>query len=228
MKSSWRRALSKELSSPYMKEIENFLNGELNKGKNIFPKTEDIFSALNLLNLEDVKVVIIGQDPYHGEGQAHGLSFSVKKGVKIPPSLKNIYKELEDDLGHKISDHGYLEKWAKEGVLLLNAVLTVEEKKPGSHQKIGWQKFTDKIIKTVNEKQNHVVFVLWGSYAAKKAQDIDASRHLIVESVHPSPLSSYRGFFGSKPFSKANAFLVKNGKKAVDWNLPPLKKTLFD
>ena len=228
MKKSWAKKLKNELAEPYMSEIESFLETEIKDGKTIYPEKEDIFAALNYTELKEIKVVIMGQDPYHGPGQAHGLSFSVRKDIKIPPSLKNIYKEIEEDLGHKPADHGFLEKWAKQGVLLLNAVLTVEQKKAGSHQKIGWQKFTDKIIEIVNEELEGVVFILWGGYAQKKAKDIDSDKHFVIESVHPSPLSSYRGFFGSKPFSKANKFLEKAGKKAVDWSLPPLNKTLFD
>ena len=228
IKKSWKKHLEKELSSDYISRIENFLSEEISMGKEIYPEKRDIFSALNYTDFENVKVVIMGQDPYHGPGQAHGLSFSVPKGIKVPPSLKNIYKELHDDVGAPIADHGFLESWAKQGVLLLNSVLTVEAGKAGSHQKIGWQKFTDFIISKVNDELDGVVFILWGSYAQKKAKDICKEKHLILESAHPSPLSSYRGFFGSKPFSKANAFLVSKNKKAVDWSLPTAMKSLFE
>ena len=219
IKKSWKKVLIEELCSPYMKEIEKFLIEQMELGKTIYPEQREIFSALNYIELEQVKVVIIGQDPYHGPGQAHGLSFSVRDGVKVPPSLKNIYREIEGDLGHPPAAHGFLGKWAEQGVLLLNAVLTVEQKKAGSHNKIVWQKFTDKIIEVVNKNLEGVVFILWGSYAQKKSKDIDASKHLVIESVHPSPLSAYRGFFGSKPFSRANKFLLSQEKKVIDWEL---------
>ena len=228
MKPSWKKHLKSELSSEYINEIESFLDSEIEDGKTIYPEKKNIFSALNYTDFENVKVVIMGQDPYHGPDQAHGLSFSVPKGTKIPPSLKNIYKELHDDVGAPIADHGFLESWAKQGVLLLNSVLTVESGKAGSHQKIGWQAFTDRIIAKVNDELDGVVFILWGSYAQKKAKDICRKKHFVIESAHPSPLSSYRGFFGSKPFSKANKYLIKKKKKAVDWNVPTAMKSLFD
>ncbi len=184
-----------------------------------FPKYEDIFNALKLTSYKDTKVVILGQDPYHGVGEAHGLSFSVQKGVKLPPSLQNIYKELYDDLGIKISNTGDLTHWAKEGVLLLNSVLTVEKDKPASHKDLGWEILTDYIIKLLNLKKEPVVFILWGNFARKKKTLITDKKHLIIESVHPSPFSARNGFFGSKPFSKTNEFLRKNGIKEIDFKI---------
>ena len=178
------------------------------------------FRALDLTPLDAVKVVILGQDPYHGAGQAHGLCFSVQPGVRIPPSLVNIYKEMQADLGIPPARHGFLESWAKQGVLLLNSVLTVEEARAASHQGQGWERFTDAVIRIVNERCEHVVFILWGSYAQRKAAFVDTSRHLVLKSVHPSPLSAHNGFFGSKPFSKANEWLVKQGRDPVNWQLP--------
>ncbi|AYF45809.1 MULTISPECIES: uracil-DNA glycosylase [Halobacteriovorax] len=213
---SWLTYLKDEFQKDYMRELSEFLNSEDGE---IFPKREEFFSALNLTPLEKVKVVILGQDPYHGEGQAHGLSFSVNKGVKIPPSLRNIYKELNEDLGVEVPEHGFLEEWAKEGVLLLNNCLSVRKAQAGSHQKKGWEKFTAKIIEVINEQCENVVFILWGSPAQKKGKNIDESKHLVLKSVHPSPLSSYRGFFGSKPFSKANAYLIENDLKPVSWEI---------
>jgi len=217
--SSWNQVISNEFSSEYFKDLESFLEDEYSR-KDIFPKKEDIFSALNVTPFNRVKVVIIGQDPYHGPDQAHGMSFSVKPGVKVPPSLKNIYKELNSDMGIEVPDHGYLMNWAEEGVLLLNNCLTVEAGKAGSHQKKGWEKFTDKVIELLNEEREGLVFILWGSPAQKKAKKVDESKHCIIKSVHPSPLSSYRGFFGSKPFSQANAYLVSKKIKEIDWSLP--------
>ena len=213
---SWLTYLKDEFQKDYMRELSDFLKSEDGE---IFPKREELFSALNLTPLEKVKVVILGQDPYHGEGQAHGLSFSVNKGVKIPPSLRNIYKELNEDLGVEVPEHGFLEEWAKEGVLLLNNCLSVRKAQAGSHQKKGWEKFTAKIIEVINEQCENVVFILWGSPAQKKGKNIDESKHLVLKSVHPSPLSSYRGFFGSKPFSKANAYLIENDLKPVSWEI---------
>ncbi len=185
----------------------------------IFPSKENIFNALKLTPYSNVKVVIMGQDPYHGVGEAHGLSFSVQKGIKIPPSLQNIYKELEDDLHIPPKAHGELTNWAKQGVLLLNAVLTVEKDKAGSHRNLGWELFTDYIIKLLNLKDDPIVFILWGNYARSKKKYITNSKHLIIESAHPSPLSAYNGFFGSKPFSKTNNFLINNNKEPIDWSL---------
>lgn len=186
--------------------------------KTIYPRQEDIFNALKITNYEDVKVVILGQDPYHGINEAHGLSFSVQKGVKIPPSLQNIYKELESDLNIKPKDNGDLSGWAKQGVLLLNSVLTVEKDKASSHKGLGWELFTDYIIKILNKSDNPIVFILWGNFAREKKKYITNKKHLIIESPHPSPFSAYSGFFGSHPFSKTNNFLVKNKKEPIDWS----------
>lgn len=216
---SWKSVLKLEFEKNYFVSLEKFLNQEYKKNKIIYPEPPEIFNALNFLNVDQVKVVILGQDPYHGEGEAHGLSFSVKKGVKIPPSLRNIYKELESDLKISNLDSGDLTKWAEQGVLLLNTVLTVEKDVAHSHRKQGWEILTDKIISIVSEYNDHVVFVLWGKPAQEKIKLIDTKKHLVIESVHPSPLSSYRGFFGSRPFSKANEWLVKNKKTPVNWSL---------
>lgn len=215
----WSQELQTEFQKEYMLKLYEFLTQEYKDKKIIYPSHENLFNALILTPLEQVKVVILGQDPYHGPGQAHGLSFSVPPGVSLPPSLKNIFKELEGDLKITPPQTGYLEKWAQQGVLLLNSVLSVEAHKAGSHQKKGWEQFTDKIIQIVNEKNSGVVFILWGAYAQKKAQFVDRSKHLILESVHPSPLSSHRGFFGSKPFSQTNVWLKKNNKTAIDWSI---------
>ncbi len=191
----------------------------LYESKTIFPPKDEIFNALKYTDFDNVKVVIVGQDPYHGEGEAHGLSFSVRKGVKIPPSLKNIYKELEDDLGIKPKDNGDLTLWAKQGVLLLNAVLTVEKDLASSHKGIGWERLTDYIIKVLNSKEDPIVFILWGNFARSKKSYITNKKHLVIESTHPSPFSAYNGFFGSKPFSKCNNFLIKNKKEPINWGL---------
>jgi uracil-DNA glycosylase len=217
---SWLAKLQPEFDAPYMAKLKQFLLGEREAGKRIFPRASDWFHALNATPLENVRVVVLGQDPYHGEGQAHGLCFSVQAGVPPPPSLINIYKEMKADLGIEPPRHGHLESWAQQGVLLLNSVLTVQAGLAGSHQGKGWERFTDAVIREVNALPRPVVFVLWGSYAQKKAAFVDATRHLILKSVHPSPLSAYNGFFGSKPFSKANAFLTANGQKPIDWALP--------
>lgn len=217
LEKSWKDLLSNELKQAYFKDLYNFLEEEDQKGQIVFPPKEQIFAALNLTPFNRVKVVILGQDPYHGNGQAHGLSFSVPHGVKPPPSLVNIYKELNSDLNIPIADHGCLEAWAHQGVLLLNNVLTVREGAAASHQDKGWEKFTDKIIELINNKKEHVVFILWGSPAQKKAANIDERKHFVIKSVHPSPLSSYRGFFGSKPFSKCNSFLKSKGIQEIDW-----------
>ena len=219
---SWKVALAEEFSSPSMAALRQFLVAEKAAGKRIFPAGSQWFRALDLTPLEKVRVVILGQDPYHGAGQAHGLCFSVPSGVRPPPSLVNIFKELQDDLGIAPAGHGNLESWANQGVLLLNSVLTVEMAQAASHQGKGWERFTDAIIRKVNAAPQPVVFILWGSYAQKKAAFVDISKHLVLKSVHPSPLSAYNGFFGSKPFSQANAFLVAQGHAPVDWSLPPL------
>ena len=220
LKGSWKTALSAELSAPYMAALRTFLESEANAGKQIFPKVADRFAALDLTPLDRVKVVILGQDPYHGDGQAHGLCFSVQPGVPVPPSLKNIYKELESDLGIPRASHGHLESWARQGVLLLNSVLSVERGLAASHRGLGWERFTDAVIARVNDLPHPVVFLLWGAYAQKKAQFVDASRHLVLKAAHPSPLSAHNGFLGCRHFSQANAFLEKNGMTPIDWQLP--------
>jgi uracil-DNA glycosylase len=219
---SWKAPLADEFAAPYMAELRAFLVAEKAKGKRIFPKGSEWFRALDLTPLEKVRVVIIGQDPYHGEGQAHGLCFSVQPGVRTPPSLVNIYKELQADLGIAPARHGFLEHWAQQGVLLLNAVLTVEMAQAASHQGKGWEKFTDAIIRLVNARAEPCVFLLWGAYAQKKAGFVDTSRHLVLKSAHPSPLSAYNGFFGSRPFSQTNAFLESHGRTPIDWALPEM------
>ncbi|WP_316737623.1 uracil-DNA glycosylase [Pedobacter aquatilis] len=216
----WLAVLNDEFEKDYMKNLKVFLLEEKEKGHNVYPKGVDIFNALNTTPFEKVKVVILGQDPYHGIGQAHGLSFSVQKGVAIPPSLKNIYKELETDIdGFKTPSHGHLTDWAAQGVLLLNATLTVRASEAGSHQNRGWEIFTDEIIKSLSDKKEHIVFLLWGKYAQQKAVLIDQKRHYVLTAAHPSPFSAYNGFFGSKHFSKANQLLVQNNFKPIDWKL---------
>ena len=216
---SWKVPLRAEFDAPYMMALKDFLVAERGKGKRIFPKGSEWFHALDATPLEQVRVVILGQDPYHGEGQAHGLCFSVKPGVRPPPSLINIYKEMKNDLGLEPPSHGNLEAWAKQGVLLLNAVLTVEAGLAASHQGKGWERFTDAVIRLVNDQPRPVVFILWGSYAQRKAAFVDRQRHLVLASAHPSPLSAHNGFFGSQPFSKTNEFLVANGQDPIDWKL---------
>jgi uracil-DNA glycosylase len=218
----WKLALGSEFQNPYMSELKAYLQAEKALGKRIFPKGSDYFRALNLTPLSAVKVVILGQDPYHGEGQAHGLCFSVRPGIKPPPSLVNIYKELEADLSLKRPSHGFLESWAKQGVLLLNSVLTVEEGRAGAHQGKGWERFTDAVIGAINARDAPVVFLLWGAYAQKKAAYVDTSRHLVIKSAHPSPLSAHNGFLGSRPFSKTNAFLTSKSMTPIDWSLPSI------
>ena len=216
----WQELLASEFEQPYMKSLQNFIRGKQSQGKIIYPPADQIFSAFNLTPLKEVKVVILGQDPYHGANQAHGLSFSVPSSqAKLPPSLKNIYKELSADLGIPIVVKGNLTPWAKQGVLLLNAMLTVEASNAGSHQKQGWEVFTDRVIKLLSERCENLVFVLWGAYAQKKEILIDPSKHLVLKGVHPSPLSAHRGFFGSKPFSYINQYLRDNKKKEINWTL---------
>jgi len=217
---SWLEPLQSEFDQPYMGELKRFLLAEREAGKRIFPAGPNWFRALDLTPLDKVKVVILGQDPYHGPGQAHGLCFSVPDGVRPPPSLVNIYKELESDLGIRRPGHGFLEHWAKQGVLLLNSVLTVEMGLAASHRDRGWERFTDAVIRLVNAREQPVVFMLWGSYAQKKASFVDASRHLVLKAPHPSPLSAHSGFLGCKHFSKANAFLESRGLAPIDWALP--------
>lgn len=215
---SWNKYLQNEFTKPYFKELIEYVNNEY-KNKTIYPPKNEIFNAFRYTTYENLKVVILGQDPYHGENQAEGLSFSVSNKVNRPPSLQNIFKELESDLNIKISEKNSLIPWAQEGVLLLNAVLTVEKSKPASHQKKGWETFTDEVIKIINEKETPVVFILWGSYARNKKSLITNKRHCIIESPHPSPFSAYHGFFGSKPFSKANDFLKANNIKEINWQI---------
>lgn len=215
---NWDDILNDEFDKAYYKELRSFLDYEY-QNKIIYPKAKDIYSALRLTDYNDVKVVILGQDPYHEIGQAHGLAFSVNKNIKIPPSLENIYKELHDDIGCYIPNNGYLIKWASQGVLLLNTVLTVEQHKANSHSGKGWEILTDKIIASLNNKDVPVVFILWGRNARNKKNLINNPKHLIIESAHPSPLSAYNGFFGSKPFSKTNSFLKKNNLKEIDWQI---------
>lgn len=218
LKNDWKGLLEDEFSKDYYQTLRQFLIEEY-KTKKIYPDKYDIFNALHFTPYKDIKVVILGQDPYHGPGQAHGLSFSVNPSVKTPPSLLNIYKELNSDLGCYIPNNGYLKKWADQGVLLLNTSLTVRAGEANSHKNIGWQVFTDKIISLVNEKDDPVVFLLWGNNAIKKKELITNKRHLILTSVHPSPLSASRGFFGSKPFSKINNFLISVNKDPIDWQI---------
>jgi uracil-DNA glycosylase len=216
----WLERLRSEFDSPYMADLKRFLSSEKANGKRIFPSGSNWFRALDLTPPESVRVVILGQDPYHGLGQAHGLCFSVPSGVEPPPSLRNIYKELESDLGVKRPSHGFLEHWAKQGVLLLNSVLTVEMGQAASHRDKGWERFTDAIIAAINDSDTPVVFMLWGSYAQKKAAFVDTSKHLVLKAPHPSPLSAHSGFFGCRHFSQANAFLESRGLKPIDWALP--------
>ena len=215
----WWSHLRGEFEQPYMGQLTEFLTAERASGKNIYPPQHSVFAALDKTPLSKLKVVILGQDPYHGIGQAHGFSFSVPQDVAIPPSLKNIYKELKRDLAIPIPKHGNLEAWASQGVLLLNSVLTVESAQAGSHQGKGWEKFTDKIIATISQHSSKVVFLLWGAYAQNKGVIIDRSQHLILQSSHPSPLSAYRGFLGCKHFSQTNDYLIANGKSAIDWEI---------
>jgi uracil-DNA glycosylase len=214
---SWQAVIGEEFNKPYMQSLRAFLKQEKAAGKTIFPPSPLIFNAFNHTPFDQVRVVIIGQDPYHGLNQAHGLSFSVPEGVALPPSLMNIFKEIEADLGVKMSGKGDLTPWANQGVLLLNATLTVEMANAGSHQKRGWEAFTDAAIAALNAHREGLVFVLWGSYAQKKGEIIDPKRHLILKSVHPSPLSAHRGFFGNHQFSKINAYLVSQGQAPIDW-----------
>lgn len=218
---SWLQPLAEQFAAPHMQGLKSFLEAEKAAGKRIFPKGSEYFRALDLTPLDKVKVVILGQDPYHGEGQAHGLCFSVQPGVRTPPSLVNIYKELQADLGIAPPGHGFLEHWARQGVLLLNSVLTVEMGRAASHQGKGWEMFTDAVIRAVAQKDEPVVFLLWGAYAQRKAAFVDAHRHLVLKAAHPSPLSAHNGFLGCRHFSQANAFLETHGRGAIDWSLPP-------
>ncbi len=217
---SWLNVLRGEFDKDYMLKLKAQLKHEKEAGYKIYPKGSDIFNAFKQTPFDEVNVVILGQDPYHGPGQAHGLSFSVQRGVRIPPSLQNIYKELETDIpGFKIPNHGDLTEWAQQGVLLLNATLTVREGEANIHQNSGWGIFTDKVIQEISERREGVIFILWGSFAKSKAKFIDTKKHTVLSGVHPSPLSAYGGFFGSKPFSKTNEILLKEGKKPIDWQI---------
>ena len=217
---SWNAYLGEEFGAPYMQALRAFLAEEKAAHKVIYPHSSHWFRAFELTPLEQVKVVILGQDPYHGPNQAHGLCFSVRPGVPTPPSLQNIYKELATDVGTSPVNHGFLESWASQGVMLLNSVLTVEQGNAGSHRNRGWETFTDRAIQVINEHCNGVVFLLWGSYAQKKASFVDRGKHLVLHAPHPSPLSAHRGFFGTRHFSQANAFLQARGATPVDWQLP--------
>ncbi|MCH6266078.1 uracil-DNA glycosylase [Neobacillus citreus] len=218
LKNDWEHLLEGEFEKPYYQRLRKVLAAEY-QTREIYPDKYDIYNALHFTPYHDTKVVIIGQDPYHGPGQAHGLSFSVKPGVGVPPSLQNIYKELQSDLGCYIPNNGFLEKWAKQGVLMLNAVLTVQAGTPNSHKGLGWEMFTDKVIETLNHRETPVVFILWGNFAQQKQQLITSSRHFIIKSPHPSPFSANRGFFGSRPFSRANAILRELGMEEIDWQI---------
>lgn len=219
MVTDWNPVLRGEFAKPYWQQLQRFVADQRTR-YTVFPAEEDVFAALHLTSFADTRVVILGQDPYHGPQQAHGLCFSVHKGVAVPPSLANIYKELHSDLGLAIPRHGNLEAWARQGVLLLNTTLTVRAGQAASHQGQGWEIFTDEVLRTVSGKQQRVVFVLWGSAARKKKSLIDLSRHVVLESAHPSPLSAHNGFFGSRPFSRANAAMVEAGLQPIDWSLP--------
>jgi len=215
----WNPLLRSEFDKPYWQELQDFVRAERSRGA-VYPPASRVFAALHLTSYADVRVVILGQDPYHGPGQAHGLCFSVPHGVPVPPSLVNIFKELRADLGISPPGHGCLEAWARQGVLLLNATLTVRDGAAGSHQGKGWETFTDAVLRVVNDKPSPVAFVLWGAFARRKKSLVDVSRHCVVESAHPSPLSAHNGFFGSRPFSQVNTFLDSTGLPAVDWSLP--------
>ena len=219
LESSWKEKLIDEFNKEYMHSLRDFLKKEKSERKVIFPPGRKIFSALNLTSFKNVKVVILGQDPYHGSNQAHGLSFSVEHGIRPPPSLNNIFKELASDLDIEKPNHGNLEKWGKQGVLLLNSILTVEKSKPGSHANRGWEVFTDKILFLLNSSKNNLVFILWGKKAQEKGHFIDPDRHMIIKSTHPSPYSANNGFLGSKPFSATNSYLKKYHIKEINWNL---------
>lgn len=219
MDPSWLAVLGDQFELPYMQGLKQLLAAEKAAGKVIFPASDHWFSAFNSTAFEQVKVVILGQDPYHGPGQAHGLCFSVLPGVPAPPSLKNMFKELNSDLGLAIPEHGYLQRWADQGVLLLNATLTVEQGQAGAHQGRGWEQFTDRAIQLLNEQRDGLVFMLWGSYAQKKGQWIDSQKHCVLKASHPSPLSAYRGFLGCRHFSQANQYLQEHGLAAIDWDI---------
>ena len=214
---SWKKVLGGEFELPYFVELARTVREAYGAGSSVYPPPKSVFNAFALCPFDKVKVVILGQDPYHGVGQAHGLCFSVQEGVKVPPSLQNIYKELKNDLNIPISDSGNLERWAEQGVFLLNATLTVEGGKPGSHQGLGWEQFTDAVIQKISDEKDHVVFLLWGKYAHTKGEKIDTQKHLVLKAPHPSPFSAYTGFFGCKHFSTTNEYLVDHGEKPIEW-----------
>ncbi|MBR4625934.1 MAG: uracil-DNA glycosylase [Alphaproteobacteria bacterium] len=214
---SWKSVLHDEFEKDYFKKLTDFVRGEYLSGKTIYPEPKNIFNAFNLCAFDDVKVVIIGQDPYHEPGQAHGLCFSVQSGVDFPPSLQNIYKEIESDIGHKSITNGDLTDWARQGVLLLNSTLTVRAHDAASHAGHGWEQFTDAVINAVAKNKKHIVYMLWGSFAQKKAEIVNKNENLVLTSAHPSPLSAYRGFFGNHHFSQANEYLVQNGESPINW-----------
>ena len=216
---SWKKHLQSEFEKPYVSNLKKFLIEQIQKKRKIFPRAEEYFSALNITSFEDTRVVILGQDPYHGAGQAHGLCFSVRKNIPIPPSLKNIFTEIKRDLKLPYPGHGFLESWARQGVLLLNSVLTVTEGRAGSHQNQGWEEFTDRVLSVLNDKKQGLVFMLWGSYAGMKGKFLNPDKHLVLKAPHPSPLSAHRGFFGCSHFSKANEYLRKKGKSEIDWSI---------
>lgn len=226
IESSWLQVLKDEFDKPYMHSLRAFLQAEKQAGKIIYPPGKNIFNAFNSTPFDAVKVVILGQDPYHGPGQAHGLCFSVLPGVPFPPSLLNIFKEIQQDQGIPVPPHGCLQSWAEQGVLLLNATLTVEQGRAGSHQGKGWETFTDQAITALNREREGLVFLLWGSYAQQKGALIDGRKHLVLKSPHPSPLSAHRGFFGNRHFSKANEWLVQRGHKPIDWSVAPVAERL--
>ncbi len=219
LKGSWRTLIQQQLTEPYMQSLAQTLQQRAALGATILPPAKDVFHAFETLPLEDIKVIVLGQDPYHGVGQAHGLSFSVPHGVKVPPSLGNIYKELVTDVDCSIAQHGCLDQWAEQGVLLLNNVLTVEQGEAASHRKLGWEQFTDHIIATINQRCEGVVFMLWGAPAQHKATKVDRQKHCVLKAPHPSPLSAYRGFFGCRHFSQANTYLLGRGHKPINWQL---------
>ncbi|MFV0278465.1 MAG: uracil-DNA glycosylase [Parahaliea sp.] len=222
LEASWLAQLQGEFEQPYMQALADFLRSEKRAGKRIFPAGDEIFNAFAHTPLPVVKVVILGQDPYHGEGQAHGLCFSVRPGVAVPPSLLNIYKEIQAELGHPMPVHGYLQSWADQGVLLLNSVLSVECARAASHQGQGWEQFTDRVVEVINRERSGVVFLLWGSYAQRKGAVIDSARHCVLKAPHPSPLSAHRGFFGCGHFVQANEYLQSRGERPIDWRVPEL------
>ncbi len=225
---SWAKHLNPEFDKEYMQKLRLYLKEEYSQKKTIFPRKEEYFAAFNQTPLDQVKVVILGQDPYHGPSQAHGFCFSVRQGVKTPPSLMNIFKEIRSDLGIENGKSGDLRSWAEQGVLLLNSVLTVESGKAASHSGKGWEAFTDKVIEVVNKQAKPSVFMLWGSYAQKKASHVDTQKHLVLQSPHPSPLSAHRGFLGCRHFSKANKFLIDYQREPIDWELPSLREDLHE